>query len=288
MSLDTAVIAGPITIDTLPQGEDLLGGGAIYAAAAASAFVPTQLWARVGEDFPEQLRAILERRRIDCAGMVAEGSTLHYAAGDGIHGDGPALPSVDPTDATGVGATLAVGLDEAETRRALTAFSHLPDRERRLQVVSLDRETVSADMLQWCAEHSDVLIAPMQSVDQCLPGTGTLERARSLISAGARCVLLRAGISGGLCVYKGKACTWNAAPIIPKDPTGISSAFAGSIAGWCAEHGHLDLRGLKRGIGYASAIASACAGGVGPKSLFTMSREHVNDLFTRLRRLNKA
>ena len=108
----------------------------------------------------------------------------------------------------------------------------------------------------------------------------------SLKPARAACSFAAASV-GGTALYKGKAFTWNSVPVIPKDPTGLSSTFAGAVAGFLSEHGHLDFRGLKRGLGYASAIAGACAGGIGPKALFSINREEVNQLFTRLRRVNK-
>ena len=73
------LVTGSIGIDNVrtPFGEvkDVYGGSAVYFSFAARLFTPVRFVGVVGEDFPADFRAFLERADIDLSGMeVRKGS----------------------------------------------------------------------------------------------------------------------------------------------------------------------------------------------------------------------
>ena len=76
------IVTGSIGIDTIhtPTGEapDVLGGSAIYFAAAASFHGPVRLVGAVGDDFPDDLRRPFEHFDIDLAGLERRGGSRTF------------------------------------------------------------------------------------------------------------------------------------------------------------------------------------------------------------------
>ncbi|MHC4201326.1 MAG: PfkB family carbohydrate kinase, partial [Planctomycetota bacterium] len=79
------LVVGSSGLDTIETEKetvrDVLGGSAIYFAAAASMFAPVRVVSIVGEDFPEEGRSGLARRDVDLAGLevVPGGRTFRWA-----------------------------------------------------------------------------------------------------------------------------------------------------------------------------------------------------------------
>ena len=67
----------------------------------------------------------------------------------------------------------------------------------------------------------------------------------------------------------------------------LASAFAGALAAWCAGAGKADFNAIKRGLAMASAVASICAQGIGPKKLLAADNKEYSERFNKLRRTNK-
>ena len=290
MTRNALLVAGPLALDDLPQQQGLLGGGGGYAAIAASALVPTQLWARGGSHISAQVRGILERRQIDLAGVTWEGPTARWS-GTGFASTGPVLPTIEPTNAENLGAVLAIDLPPACGARAFAAFAKLDGAATRPVIVAPRPADCTAHpgWLQECAKVADVLILPaaLAAAAEGAALSDPLALAERIRTWGAKCVVLTRGPFGGLVVYQNKATTYPAMPITVVEPTGIGSAFAGVLAAWCAGAGKADFNAIKRGLAMASAVASICAQGVGPKKLLTADNKEYSERFNKLRRTNK-
>ena len=63
------------------------------------------------------------------------------------------------------------------------------------------------------------------------------------------------------------------------DPTGAGDTFAGGLAGYLARTEDRSTNAVRRGMFYASALASFCVEGIGPKRLLEVSKD---DLKARL------
>src|SRR5689334_16201035 len=80
----SVLILGSIALDTVKtpveEHDDLLGGSASYAAAAASYFSPVRLVGIVGSDFPQSEFDFWKSRKIDTEGVQrVEGKTFRWS-----------------------------------------------------------------------------------------------------------------------------------------------------------------------------------------------------------------
>ena len=81
----TLVVVGTVAFDDIetPAGrrDGILGGSATYFGVAASWFTDVGIVGVIGEDFPDDYRAVLARHKLDLAGLeIAEGGkTFHWA-----------------------------------------------------------------------------------------------------------------------------------------------------------------------------------------------------------------
>jgi hypothetical protein len=286
MPKQALLIAGSARLDDLDNGQRLLAGDGSIAALAAAPFVPCQLWARVGNDYPEQCRQLLQQRGIDLAGLIGseQASNCRQVTGDVSTRHGPDLPEEEPSDPSQLGGCLVIGLDAADHRRAQTALAKLPGKRLQIRAIAQANEA----QLREAANGCDLLIARSHQACQALQQPDPLQAAMILAEAGATAVALSAGSLGGLLLYKNKACTWPTEPIIPKEASGAFAAFAGCLAGFLVDHSKLDFRGLKRGLLFASSLATATLKDLSSKRLLALDRSDYQDLFNRLRRHGKA
>ena len=87
------IVTGTIGIDTVetPGGgrrEDLLGGSAVYFAAAASFYTQTRLVAAVGDDFPDEfLQSLKSFEGLDTAGLEIRAGSKTFRWGGKYHED---------------------------------------------------------------------------------------------------------------------------------------------------------------------------------------------------------
>ncbi len=281
----TLLIAGSVTLDSFGEHTDLIGGHGAYAAIAAAGCVPTQLWARIGSDFGPQRRDLLDKRRIDTAGLIEHGSCNRWD-GKNLAENGPILPEETPCDPAKLGGTLATGLPRHEMKRALDAFRALPGHDKRLSFVAPSRNA-SRDELFELASRADVFIAKKSVILKTLKISDPVQASAQFIEAGATVVILTCGAAGGLLRYKNKCATIPTLPSEEVDVSGAGSTFAGTLAGCVLEHGKIDFRGLKRSCAIAASIASLAVKAYGPKRVISLKRPEYQETFNRMRRNNK-
>ena len=286
MSTQALLVAGPCHLDDLAGQTDLIGGAAAYAAIAAAALIPCQLWSRCGADFPAQCLSILEKRRIDIAGCIPSGDCNRF---DGIklHRHGSALPDESPVDAQLLAACLSLDLPIKEARRAWKDYEQLSGHKQRLQVAVPSHHCTDLDTLKEWAAHTDILIMNLKQAQALTKQEEALDVATTIQSYGCTTVILLHGNLGGLLAYKNMYSGFLAIPRPAKEPTGHLSSFAGVLAAAVAKHGKVDFRGLKRACATASAVAGTCQQGIGPKKLLDLGREDYLQLYNKLRRSSK-
>jgi sugar/nucleoside kinase (ribokinase family) len=288
MSGQYLLVAGPLALDDLPGGNGMIGGAGAYAAMAAAPLATTQLWARAGADLTPTLLGILERRKIDLAGVGHEGVTPRFRNGV-FESFGSCLPEVTPINASNVGAIAVVGLPPADGRRALAVAASLSGAGERILLIAPRPDHCETDpaYLKECASAATILIIPLQAALSLTAKSNPLAAAKSLQDHGAKAVVLTAGMLGGLLVYKNIQTTYPAIPVEMVEPTGVGATFVGVLAGWCADEGKSDYNSLKRGVAIASAIAGMCGLGVGPKKLLGCGHREYFERFNTLRRVEK-
>lgn len=286
MATQALLIAGPCHLDDLPQQTGLIGGAAAYAAIGAAAISPCQLWSRCGSDFDRQLQKMLEQRRIDLGGLVADGPSNRFD-GSTLTCNGPMLPDVSPHDARDLGASLCIDLPLHEAERAWKAIAALKGADNRLRIQAPGHQCRSRDELAaWCAA-ADLLIVNYSRMSALLEETDPMLLLDQLQELGCSCVVLCNEQFGGLIKYKQKCTGFLADPRPTRDATGVHSSFVGVLSGGICAAGKFDFRGLKRSTATAGAVAAVCGQGLGPKKLLSLRREDYLQLYNKLRRTSK-
>lgn len=289
MKSHTCLIAGPLILDHLADSPDILGGGGFYAAAAAAPFALTQLWTHAG-DLDGSIRRVITARHIDEAGIDYEGTPHRHHPDQGLQLHGPLLGDDEPVSTQDLACALLIHLPSAEWQRARAACSQLHDQVAHTLISAPHPQDLIAEpaYLATCCKDSGAIVLPAHSAMRATASDDPLTAARALQDLGAKIVCLTAGVMGGLACYQQKVTTWHSLPTTVKDATGIGASFAGALCGGIAEHGKCDWRSLKRAVAQASAVASLCASGIGPKKLLGCNRADYGDRFTKLRRNAKV
>ncbi|TVR12578.1 MAG: hypothetical protein EA401_08750 [Planctomycetota bacterium] len=289
MKSHTCLIAGPLILDQLGDQPDILGGGGFYAAAAAAPFALSQLWTRAG-DLDGSLRRVITARHIDEAGIAYEGTPYRHHPDQGLQGHGPFLAAGEPVSTEDLACALLIHLPFDEWQRARAACAQLHNQVAHTLISAPHPQDIIAEpsYLATCCQESGAIILPAHCAMRATSCADPLSAARVLQDMGAKIVCLSAGVLGGLACYQQKITTWHSLPTTVKDATGIGASFAGALCGSIAEHGKCDWRTLKRALAQASAVASLCASGIGPKKLLSCNRSDYTERFTKLRRNAKT
>ena len=271
------LIVGSLGLDDIKtpaeEHNDLLGGSASYAAVSASFFVPPQLVAIVGDDFPKAHVDFFRTRKIDLAGLQqVEGKTFRWSG------------------------EYLTDMNRRETRSvALNVFEHfhptLPDDYRKtpyvllgnihpsLQLLVLDQmektSFVAADTFDlWIQTAHEDLMKLLPRVDllvindeeaRLLSGESNLIRAaRAIMARGPRFLCVKKGEHGAMLFGDDSAGEFFSCPSFPvadlHDPTGAGDCFAGGLVGHLARAEETDITfaDLRQAVVYGSAMASFC------------------------------
>jgi sugar/nucleoside kinase (ribokinase family) len=264
------LVVGSIALDSVetPFGaaREVLGGAAVFAAAAASFFAPVRMVGVVGADFPREHLRRLRQWDIDVSGIeVREGETFRWSG----------YYEYDLSQAH----TIATHLNVFEDfRPALphayrcTPYVFLANIDPELQAAVLDqvespRLTVCDTMNFWISGKRDALLAVLARVDLALMNDAEarqlcdtpslVQAARRILDLGPRAVVLKKGEHGAaMFTRQGHF----AAPGYPleqiKDPTGAGDAFAGGLVGYLAYTDHFSDENLRKAIICGSVVAS--------------------------------
>ncbi|MDA3959424.1 MAG: hypothetical protein PF961_01445 [Planctomycetota bacterium] len=276
------LLCGPTGFEAADDRSHLWAGTGLYAAASAAAFAPCQLWARAGDALTESAAEMLERNRIDPAGLGAEGPSPRF--GGDTPAQGPFLPEVEPVNAEQLGAAAIIDLAPTEAARASRVIAALPESGSRPVLIMPPADT-DGDSLRAQAAQATVLVVGAQQAAAALGIAEPLACAEALLEAGATAVLVTAGAFGGIMAYKGKRTAWPCLPSPSLATSGHARAvFAGAMAGQLAQLGRIDFRNGKRFVATASAVAGAFARKPGPKQLMQLDHAAAQGQFLQMRR----
>lgn len=267
------VVVGSVALDTVETAttrrERILGGAACFVSLAAAHFTSVRLVGIIGEDFPAGHLELLERRRIDLAGLArATGKTFFW------HGRYAPDFSTRESLATelGVFADFHPELPPAY-RAAETLFlanihpalqSHVCRQMTRPRLIAADT------MDFWIRGEPVALAETLRLVHllaindeevRLLAGEHNIVRAaRAVLRMGPRALVVKRGEHGALLFTGDGPGDVFALPALPLtnvvDPTGAGDTFAGGMMGYLDSVGRVDAASLRRGVAYGTAAAS--------------------------------
>lgn len=264
------LVVGSVAFDSVktPHGEvtDAIGGSATYFSAAASFFAPVRLVAVVGQDFPIEALAFLDRRAVDLSGLeVMVGRTFRWA------GEYEANMNDRRTLDTqlNVFASFRPVLSDAHREMAYVFLANIdPELQSEvLQQVTEPRLVICDTMDFWITGKYEALLKTLARVDVLIINDGEARQlareynlfraARRILGLGPRAVVVKRGEHGATLVTEDSYFAVPAYPVSSvTDPTGAGDSFAGGFVGYLAKTQDTSDAGLKRAMIHGSVMAS--------------------------------
>ncbi len=266
----SVVVVGSVALDTIhtpsSSHEDLVGGSAFYFSLAAAHFTTVRVVAVVGEDFPAQELAALERRGVDLGGLRrAGGPTFRW---EGRYEEDP---NVRRTLGTRLGVFEHFHPDLPATWRSGPAL-FLANIDPRLQLevltVAGDVGLVAVDTMNyWIARDPDTVGSVIARAHvllindeeaRLLTGQTDVPRAAELIRGrGPEVVVIKKGAHGAAALGPWGWLLFPALPVrVVQDPTGAGDAFAGGLVGYLAGRDWRSRDRFAEGMALGTAVAS--------------------------------
>jgi len=290
---DTVLVVGSLAFDDLemPTGtfNDVLGGAATYSSIAASMLAPVRLVGVVGADFPEAHLRSLRQRGVDTAGVERQaGQTFRWRGRYSAD-----LASRETLDTKlNVFADFRPKIPTAYRQSPVVLLGNIHPKLQLEVLHQVDKpKLVIADTMNfWISGEPAALDEVLRKVDlfvindeeaRQLAGTHNIVRAARVIRArGPARLIIKRGEHGALLFDEQGTFFVPGYPLEEVlDPTGAGDTFAGGLAGYLASVGEITPATLRKGMFFASALASFCVEGIGPKRLLAAEK---HDLIGRL------
>ena len=265
------LVTGSIGIDSIqtPTGhaDEVLGGSAIYFAAAASFSGPVRLVAAVGEDFPDPMQETFSRFDIDLRGLEVRAGAKTF------RWTGRYLENMNDRETLSVELNVLAGdlppvpVGYTDSRFVFLANTH-PGGQLALRKQFEQAELVVADTMDlWIDNERDLLTQLLQQIDGLVLNDSeahllTGERnpvtaGQKILGLGPKFVIIKKGEHGALLIHGDGLCNLPAFPTADVvDPTGAGDTFGGGFMGHIAATGDTSFANLKHAMAVGTVIAS--------------------------------
>jgi sugar/nucleoside kinase (ribokinase family) len=265
------LVTGSIGIDDVktPFGEvhGVFGGSAVYFSLAAQLFSPVRFVGVVGEDFPDDFKAYLEKQNFDLAGLeVRQGSKTFRWAGqyEGENADAETT-AIDLNVLAESGPKLPESFKDSEY--VFLAATH-PALQKDLVSQLNSPKMILADTRDlWIQTERDGLEETLGMVNGAILNDfearlftderNLVTAGRKMLEYGPQFVVIKKGEHGSMLVMKDAVAVLPAYPTTEvKDPTGAGDSFAGGMLGYLATRGEVNLETLKQSLARGTITAS--------------------------------
>jgi len=264
------VIVGSVGIDTIEtpreKRENILGGSASYACAAASFFVPTGMVGVVGSDFPSAFMDLYHQFGVNTEGLqVKEGATFRWS---GVYENNMDNRHTLSTELN-VFASFSPELPESYRGAPFLFLGNIsPELQLHvLEQIEKPRFVLLDTMDLWINVAREALIEVIGKVTMLtlnesearhLTGEHSLLRAaRKLLDGGPRYVCIKKGEHGSVLFSRKNIAMMPAFPLEEvQDPTGAGDTFAGGFMGALARNGAITEGAIRKAMTYGAVVAS--------------------------------
>ncbi len=265
------IVTGSIGIDTIhtPTGQapDVLGGSAIYFAAAASFHGPVRLVGAVGDDFPAELEAPFNHFNIDLEGLEKRAGSKTF------RWTGKYLDNMNDRETISVDLNVLaedsppVPASYTDSEYVFLANTH-PGAQIGLRAQFPNAKLVVADTMDlWIDTAQDLLKDLLKQIDglvlndseaHLLTGeTNIVKAGEAILAMGPKFVVIKKGEHGAFLLHSDGAVALPAYPAREViDPTGAGDTFGGGFMGHLAATGDLSLDNLKKAMAAGTVVAS--------------------------------
>ncbi len=289
-------IVGSVALDTIEtragKREEILGGAATYIGFAAGQFVPVNLVAVVGDDFPKAYIDLMAARRIDLEGLKqVPGRTFRWA---GKYAEDFSSRETLNTE-LGVFETFDPEIPGAYKASPFALLGNIhPALQLKVLDALNDGTFVAADTMNlWIDITPDELAQVIHRVNLLIINdeeaamlTGELQirrAARKILNDGPEFLIIKRGEHGAY-LFSGDEMFF--APALPLDevvdPTGAGDSFAGGLMGYLAHRCEATFDAITTGMVYGAAVASKAVAAFGADEFAKLERAEVDDRFKTL------
>jgi sugar/nucleoside kinase (ribokinase family) len=290
---------GSVALDSVktPFGmeEEILGGSVTYFSIAASYFAETSVVAVVGEDFPPQHIASLQKLGIDTSGLETRpGKTFRWKGEYGFD-----LNTAKTLDTQlNVFADFSPKLRAEQRKREFLFLGNIdPDLQRNVLDQMERPKVIACDTMNYWIENKpdslrktlarvDILLINDAEIRQLAREANLLRAARVILDWGPKILVIKRGEYGALMIDNKSAFGAPAFPLEEVvDPTGAGDSFAGGFVGYLAATRSLDQAALRKAVVFGSVMASFNVSEFGPRRLAALTYAEIEARFREFREL---
>ena len=282
---------GTIGLDTVEtpfgRAEDVLGGSMVYFSFSASLFTTVRLVGVVGEDFPDQHRAVFAKREVDLAGLETRAGSKTFRWSGKYQGD--------MNEAETVSIDLNVIAEQApkvpdsyrDSEFVFLAATHPSLQQSMVQEFPSAQLVVCDTRDFWIDSEKAELAKTLTMVTGVVLNDGEarmftgetnlITAGRRILGYGPQFVIVKKGEHGAM------LCTHDAVVTLPsfptdgvKDPTGAGDSFAGGMMGYLAGIGKFEVDQLRRAMAYGTITASFTIEDFSLRAIETVTRGMVD------------
>ncbi len=291
------VVLGTVALDTVktPQGKktNMLGGSAAHFSMAARFFVPVNLVAVIGEDFPARHISFLRHKGINLTSLRKESGKTFRWEGE-YHGDMNAALTLNTE--LGVLSAFHPEISEEEKKMEYIFLANVdPDIQARLLDSIHSPRLVALDSMNYWIKHKqrslrkllkrvDILVANDAEAKELSGKHSLFEAAVKLRALGPKMIVIKKGEHGVLFYSDTLNFSLPAYPVRKLvDPTGAGDSFAGGFMGYLAKEGVINKQSIKKAVGYGTVIASYNVEGFGLTRTAKLTMKEINSRFNSYR-----
>jgi len=284
------LVTGSIGLDDLktPAGraKNAYGGSAVYFSLAARLFTQVRFVGVVGEDFPADFRAYLERFGFDLAGLeVRKGSKTFKWAGeyDTLTSDARTT-HVELNVLAEAGPKVPAAFADSEF--LFLAATHPQLQADMIRQVRSPRLIVADTRDLWINTQREALLQTLKSTHGAILNdaeallftgqTNLIQAGRRILEWGPKFVVIKKGEHGSMLVTSDRVAVLPAYPTPQvKDPTGAGDSFAGGMMGYLATRGDLEFESVRDALARGTITASFTIEDLGTHRIDGIAREDV-------------
>jgi sugar/nucleoside kinase (ribokinase family) len=272
---------------------EVLGGSAVYFAAAASLYTKVNLVGVVGTDFPPEHIRFLAERGVDTRGLeVVEGQTFRWV---GRHNEQNITETLDTR--LNVFADFHPALPPGYEDSELVFLANIdPDLQYEvLRQVNRARLRVVDTMNFWIRGKGESLSRTISAVDIVImdesevrllaQSQNVIAAARSILKMGPRAVIAKRGEYGSIMVSDTDYFIAPAYPVAQvKDPTGAGDSFAGGLLGYLDQAKGITTQSIRQAIVHGTIVASFTIADFSIDGLRSLKRDDIAQRYQEFKR----
>ncbi len=293
------VVVGSVALDTIEtpsaKRNEILGGSAPFACAAASNFIRTGMIGIVGDDFPETHIKTLASLNIDLTGLEkVSGKTFRWS---GIYENDMNNRRTICTELN----VFAQFNPKVPKNYASAPYLLLANIAPSLQISVLNQmkrpKFVAADTMDlWINTTKNDLISLLKRIDLLFVNdsearhlaeeTSLFKAAKKLLAMGPKFIVIKKGEHGSMLFSNNSTFILPAFPLESVcDPTGAGDSFAGAFMGWLAKRGKINTAIMRKAMLFGTVAASYSVEQFSIDGLAQASREKIKERACLLRNI---